>query len=820
MAGIVAPILSSFNAGELSPYLDARVDMAKFSNGCQRMENFIPTVQGPAKRRMGTRFANEVKNSANRTWLAEFKFSETQALVLEFGPLYIRFYLNNGYVESSPGVPYEIVTPYGVGDLTNADGTFGLSMAQTGDVIFITDGSSPVQKLTRIANDNWTLAAADIKNGPFIGTDPDETITVQASGATGVVTITASSPIFTADDIGTQFLIEQPAVDAYKVWEVNKAIVIGNERRSDSNVYIALNAANTGSIKPTHLEGAKFDGDDGVQWEYEHSGYGSGLITAIGGGGTTATMTVQVRLPSTVVSGTTTRWSKSAWSADRGYPEFVCFFRERLTLFRKAKGWFSVTADFENFANRDGADTVPDSAISIDITTSELNDVTFLVPGKSLLVGTTGAEFAISEISTSEVFGPGNVKAEQQTKHGSRPVKPLVINDSVLMVQKTGRRVRDLRFSFDSDGYQTVDLQVLSTEIARGRIIQGAYAEEPDSVAWYVCQSGELIALTFNREQDVIGWHRHPLGGDGFAESVACIPTPDGDQDQLWVIVRRTIDGVTRRYVEYLEPEWRADTNTLSEAVYSDSVGTFDGSGQPGTIQPGAAFSGPDSVSTLTSSAGAFLVGHVGRVVYINFDAGNWTRFEITAYTSANVVTARQIDAMPEGWDPGVSTYADWAFGVLTITGLDYLEGMEVAILADGATHPTRTVSGGEITLQRHAVVAQVGLVMTGRLVTMRIEAGAQNGTAQGKIKRIHRVTLRLFEAMNGRVGGEQTQDQILYRSSSSPMNQPPGIRSGDYETPFPDGYNTTGRIVILANDPTPMTVVGIFPQLETSDRT
>lgn len=820
MAGIVAPLLSNFNAGELSPYLDARVDMAKFSNGCQRMENFIPTVQGPAKRRMGSRFVAEVSDSADYTWLTRFQFSETQSLVLEWGDTTLRFYLNNGIVENPPATPYVLTTPYSAADLTDAEGAFALSLAQTGDVIFVADGTHPVQKLTRLANDSWTIAAAGIKNGPFEGVNPDETTTIQASGAVGNITLTASTAIFTSDDVGTLFLVEQPAVDAYKVWEVNKAIVIGNERRSDSNVYVALNAANTGTIKPTHLEGAKFDGDAGVQWEYVHSGYGIARITAIGGGGTTATATVTVRLPSTTVSGTTTRWSKSSWSALKGYPKLVTFFRERLTLFRGAKGWFSVTADFENFANREGAETVPDSAISLDITTSELNDTTFLVPSSSLLVGTTGAEFAISEISSSEVFGPGNVKAELQTKHGSRRVAPEIVNDSVLMVQKAGRRLRDLRFSFDSDGYQTIDLQVLSTEIARGRIIQLAYAEEPDSVVWCACQNGDLIGLTFNREQDVIGWHRHPLGGNGAVESVAVVPAPSGEEDRLWMIVRRTIDGATKRYVEYLDPEWRQDSTPLSDALYSDSGATFDGSGQAGTILPGTGFGLTDSESTLTSSAAAFLSGHVGRYVYINFDAGDWTRFEIVGFTNTSTVTARQIDAMPEGWVPGVSTYADWAFGVQTISGLDYLEGMEVAILTDGATHPNRTVESGSITLQRRTVVAQIGLPMQAKLTTMRLEAGAQNGTAQGKMKRIHRVILRLFESLGGRVGSEDVQDQILYRSSNDPMNQPPGIRSGDYETPFPGGYDTAARITILADQPLPLTVVGIFPQLETSDRT
>lgn len=863
MAGIVAPLLSSFNAGELTPYLDMRVDMAKYGNGCRRMENFIPTVQGPAKRRMGSRFVAEVADSTRRTWLVKFQFSQTDAFILEFGHQIIRFYTQQGQLLPSPtayngatvysinayvsdgGITYrslqsgnvgnmpalspafwvarsvyEIASPYSEADLTNSDGTFALSLAQTGDVVFITDGAQTPQKLTRLANTNWTIADAAITNGPFETVDPDSTTTVYASAETGSgITLTASTSIFDADTVGTLFLIEQKKVDGYKVWEVGKTIALNDERRSDSNVYKALNAGTTGSIKPTHLEGAKYDGDAGIQWDYLHSGYGIVRITAAAG--TTATADVISRIPSQAVglANATNKWAKSAWSDAKGYPELVTFFRERLTFWRKAKGWFSVTADFENFANREGAETVPDSAITLDITTGELNDAVWLVPTKALLVGTVGAEFAISEISTSDVFGPGNVKASLQTGHGSRQVQPQVVNDSTLMIERTGRTMRDLRYTFDSDGYQTVNLQVLSTEVLRGRAIQMAYQEEPDNVVWCACNNGELIGLTFNREQDVIGWHRHPT--QGFVESVQVIPSPDGTQDQLWMIVRRTVDGVQKRYVEYLQEEWRADDQLLANAVYVDCSATYSGYGQPGTILPSAAMLGPESLGTLTSSAGAFTAGDVGKFVVIQATTNNWCRFEVQVYTNPNTVTARQVDDLPDGFVPGVTTSSDWALAVDQISGLDYLEGLTVDVLGDGATHPPVVVSGGAITLQRHVMKAQVGLPMPALLETMRIEAGAQNGTAQGKVKRIHRVIIRLFETLGGGIGpNESTIDGINYRSSADPMNQPPAVFTGDKDISFPDGYNTDARIVVVADQPLPMTVMGLMPQLETSDRT
>ena len=867
MGQIVNPLQSNFNAGELGLSLDGRVDMAKYGNGSRKMRNFIPTVQGPAKRRMGRRYVVEVKNSANRTWLASFRFSSDQAFVIEIGDRYMRFHTQHGQLQTGAvtayngatnytigdlasnagvnyyciaatvgnappnatywyaltGTIYEIPTPYVLADLTNTDGTFRLSMAQTADVIFIAHSKYPIQQLTRVNNTRWTLAAASIKNGPFIGTDPDATTTVYASAATGVgITLTASVSTFTADDVGTLFLLEQKKIDAYKVWEVNKAIVINDERRSDGNVYKALNAANTGSVKPTHQEGAKFDGDNGIQWQYEHSGYGVALITAQAGA--TATATVISELPSQAVgvANASTRWSKSAWSAGKGYPALICFFRERLALVRGAKLWFSVTSDFLNFANREGSDTVPDSAISIDITTDQLNDAVWMTPANSLLVGTVGTEFSIGETSTSDVFGPGNITAKKQTGHGGRQVQPVTVNDSILFMQRAGRRLREIRFSFDSDGYQTVDMTVLNEDITRGRIIQMCFQEEPFSVVWAVCNNGDLLGFTFSREQDVIGWHKHPTVG--LAESVVSIPTPDGLQDEIWTISKYSINGATKRYVEYQEKDWIAADTALKDAVFMDCAATYSGVNTTvATMNLIAASYTQDTTGTLANSAVPFVNGDIGKVVLLGYAAGVIARVEILSQV-AGIATVRLMDAIPVAYQNTLS--ADWAWGVTTISGLGYLEGQSVQVLVDGDAHPECTVTAGSITLQRTGTVVQAGLAADAELVTMRIEAGAQNGTAQGKLKRIHRVILRLLETLGVSFGtttadmGNGPVDQIQFRTSNTPMNTPPAVFSGDKTLTWPGGYDTEGRVRILCNQPLPCTIVMIAPQLTVEDRT
>lgn len=866
MAQIVAPQQTSFNAGELSPHWAGRVDMAKYGNGCFRMRNFIPIPQGPARRRPGTRFVNAAKNSSDRSWLAKFVFSEEESYVLEFGNGYIRFYTNNGQLQlgSTPaawnsgtayvqgdlvsqggvnyyairsstnqappnatywhalaGNIYEIWSPYAVGDLTNpVDGTCRLSMDQTGDVIFIACKGYPPKKLSRFDTTRWTITDTSIKNGPFEDVDPDNPITVYASGETGSITLTASSPIFTADMNGTFFLIEQKKTDGYKVWEVGKTIAIGDERRSDSNVYKALNGGTTGSVKPTHREGAKFDGDAGVQWEYLHSGYGICRITSVSG--STATADVQDRIPTQAVGSgnATTKWARYAWRVtdSTGFPSVVKIFRERLCFARGQQVWGSVAADFENFASRDGAETLPDSAFSITIASGETNETVWMTAQESLLVGTRGGEFSLSEVTTNDVFGPGNIKASQESGYGSRQVPPVIIGESTLLVQRSGRRMRDMRYSFNVNGYEANDLMVLSDQIANGQIIQTAFALEPASTMWACCNDGSLIALSYQLEQDVVGWHPHQVGGAtgniGRVESVVSIPSPDGTHDQVWLQVYRVINGMPGRYIEYMERDWRATEQPLEDALFSDSGSTFRGflPGQTATISGGVTWQSGEQASVSTSFA--LSPSDVGDYLFIV--GADKSEAKVRVDDVGGSVTF--ITPIPPSLQNVLSSNVSWARR--SISGLGYLEGEEVTITVNGAAHPRRTVVGGQITLQAPASVVQVGLPADAELITMRLEGGYPNGTAQGRTKRIHNVVYRLHESLGGSAGPEGGEDEFLMRSPPDAMDQPPPIFTGDYIQPYNDGYNTDARIRVFCDQPLPFTLVAIYPQLKVDGET
>lgn len=862
MPNIVAPAQNSFNAGELSPRWAGRVDMAKYGNGCSRMRNFEPWPEGPAGRRNGTRFVAASKTAAHRSWLARFVYSEDDSYVLEFGDGYVRFYVNGGalvlsappaayngatayvvgdlvslagvnyyckapvtgtappnatYWHALTGDIYEVPSPYAIADLTDAtDGTFRLDMEQTGDVVFIAHPDYFPRKLARYAPTLWKFEEAAITNGPFEDVDPDQAVTVYASAATGVVTLTASAAIFTAADVGTLFLLEQKKVDAYQPWEVGKVMAIGNERRSDSNVYRATTAATTGSVKPTHREGSKIDGETGVAWLYVHSGYGMARITAIGGGGTTATATVTSEIPSQAVgaANASTKWARAAWRSDVGYPALVKIHRERLCFLRNRKLWGSVPASLEDFAARDGAETLPDSAFSIEIGSGETNAGVWMVSQGALLVGTRGAEFAIEEVTTSDVFGPGNIKATSRTRYGSRQVPPVCIGDSTLFVLRSGRRVRDMRYDFNANGYSATDLMVLSSHVATGQIVQAALALEPNSIAWACCANGDLLGLTYQLEQDVLAWHPHSIGGGGVVESVTTIPAPSGDHDQLWLQVRRVINGQVVRYIEYKDRDWREDEHALEDALFSDCALTFDG-----TLASSATISGSGWAAGDTGTVALAFVpvaDDVGDYLVCTGADGATARIRVDTATNPAAVTF--VTAIPASLRGVATTALAWARD--TLTGLDHLEGAEVTVTAEGAAMPRLTVTGGAISLgQTRARKAQVGLPADAELVTMRIDGGSANGTSQGKTKRVQRCTFRLHESLGGRAGPEGYEQQFERRTPAMAMDQAPPTLTGDYELPYDEGYNTDARVRVACDQPLPFTLVAIYPRISVEDK-
>ena len=671
----VAVQLTNFTGGELSPRLDGRNDLAKYSTGCKTLENMIIYPHGSAARRSGTQYVAEVKDSSKETRLIPFEFSTVQTYILEFGNQYIRFYKDNGQILSG-GSAYEISSPYLETEL------FDIKFAQSADVMYICHPNHPVKKLARTGHTNWTLIDDVISNGPFMDHNIETTTLTPSHKNVGqTTTVTASSTTGINSNQG----------------------------------FLSTDVGRLIHITDGHLK-----------------------ITSV----TSTTVVVGTVIVDLNETGSTTDFALGSFSDTTGYPSCVTFFEQRLvfaaTLSQPQTIFFSRSGDYENFDDNYHDTVADDDAIVYTIASNQVNAIRFMTATRTLIIGTAGGEFAVSGGGTDIAITPTNILIKKQSNNGAANVDALAVGNATLFLQRAKRKLRELAYNFDVDGYVAPDLTILAEHISEGGFKQLSYQQEPNQIIWCVRNDGQLIGLTYQREQEVVAWHRHIFGGafssgNAVCESVATIPT-DNSEYQTWVIVKRTINGATKRYIEYIHN--------------------------------------------------------------LNFDE--------TDDTSFNFLDSQlSYDGSP----------------VTTLSGLSHLEGQTVSILADGATHPDKVVSSGEITLNRSASKVKVGLGFTSLLQTMRLDAGSQNGTSQSKTKRIYEITIRLYESLGVEVGPDlNNMERIPFRSSANLMDSGVGVFTGDKEVEFRGNYETDGFIFVRQDQPLPLTILSLYPKLQTND--
>lgn len=831
----ITPGITNFNGGEISPLMAGRSDLKTYPNACRRIRNFIPTAQGPARRRPGTKFVAEVRNSAHQGWLLPFVFNSEQAYVVELAYGYMRFYVNHGQIAG----PYEIASPYNTVNYTDANGLCAVRWAQSYDTMYLVCPLYWPQKLQRLTASTFSLTDAVPTDGPFNDIDPAQTISIYSSAATGAtVTFTASANLFTADHVGRLIRLEQKNVDSILMWEPAKARVINDVRRSDGKNYHALNNATTGTVRPTHSYGAKYDGDAGVQWQFDDPGYGWGLITVYTSP-TQVTVVPLSRFPDmTVGAGNpTTRWAFSPWSVAIGWPDNVAFYRERLVLSKNRTLWGSVVNDYLSHADMDAGVVSPDMAFTYTLAGDKADSIKWMAEvNQALLIGTGGDEHAVFEASNSDPFGPGNAVARRQSENGSKPIAPVIVGHGAVFVQKSGRSIRDMKSAESvTERWESIDLNVLAEHICKAGIVQIAYQHKPDSIIWACLTDGTLVGFTMDREQEVRGWHRHRIGGYDDAagktfaavESIAVIPSPDQDRDELWMIVRREIGGVTKRYIEWMEYGHEKGDDP-EDAFYLDSGLTLDNT-VADTLTPGtgADVKGTENV-LMTAGSAVFSLSptDIGRFIHYRYsylDANGETKYktavgEITGL-DAGLAIAYCTILVP--WpDLAVIPSGGWRMTVTTISGLTHLNGQTVDVLADGATQGQKVVSAGSITLDNPASKVHVGLPCPAVLSPMPIEMDPSGGPMHGKIKRSNRVAIKLDESAGVKYGRDETSqmDDLPLRGGGDLMDEPISLFTGDVEVAWPDGYERGASLTIKCDQPQPCTVVSISPRMGVQD--
>lgn len=498
-------IKTNFTAGEISPRLMGRVDIARYANGAKRVENAVCVVHGGVMRRPGSRFVAAAKYGDRTARLIPYSFNRDQAYVLEFGDKYIRFY-KNGAPLLKDGAPYEIASPYSV------DQIYALTYVQGADTMFLAHQAVPVQRLQRRGETDWVIEAAPFIVEPFdeIRDTPQKWCKPSVKEYVGSsVTLTLSDDEPPAGSSGNLTGEGWVAADVGSYVRINEGLIL---IKSVTNSQTA-----TGEIR--HVLSATQAASPGA-WTREDS----------------------------------------VWSADLGYPGAVTLYQQRLVLAgtpdRPQTIWMSETGAYLSFEL--GKDD--DNAMAFTVSSDQINPIVHLAQVNALIALTFGGEFTLGGSTTSVVITPTNISVKNPSPYGCNSIRPVRIGTELMFLQRAGRKMMSVTYDPDSlTAYSASNVTILSEHITESGARDMAYQQEPDSFVWLVRNDGQMATLTFDRTQEVIAWARQST--DGCYESVAAIPA--GSDDAVYVLVKREVNGKTVRYVEQLS------TDTYTDAAYT-----------------------------------------------------------------------------------------------------------------------------------------------------------------------------------------------------------------------------------------------------------
>lgn len=285
---------------------------------------------------------------------------------------------------------------------------------------------------------------------------------------------------------------------------------------------------------------------------------------------TTVVQAIATGAPLPSVQGTL-QWRFGAWGETPGWPAHIATFEQRKVYARtnaQPSGiWATKTGGYGSFL--DFSVSVPvkdDDAISFTLT--DVNEIQWIAEGSDLLIGTAGAARTMGRDSPNLPFSANNFRQALASTFASQAIRPVKVGNSTVFVADFGKAMREFVQSDNGVGYATPDISILSEHLLASGVTEVSYSQEPDSIIWLPNGNGALIGMTYEKEQSMAGFHRHPVGGDGFVESSGTIPGQG--RNELWLIVRRTIGGVTKRYIERMAPAFDLATMPLANAWYLD----------------------------------------------------------------------------------------------------------------------------------------------------------------------------------------------------------------------------------------------------------
>lgn len=574
----VTSLQTNFTAGELSPRLYGRVDVARYTNGAAEISNGCVLVQGGVTRAYGSRYVAPTKTASKRSRLIPYVFNRTQAYMLEFGDFYMRVFTQSGArVESSPGVPYEIATPYSEAMLDDID------YSQGADTMFLWHESLPTRRLQRFADTQWVMAEASWVNQPTdetgerfnqvatlsdasVGSGRTLTVPVGAfTAADGIAgrTITAGAGVasITAYVSATQltvtvdraFASTSLAANSWKM-TASPQVTLTPSVEGPVGVSITLTSSDANTFTTARHVGAYVRINDGLV-----------KISSVTGGVATGTVI-------SALSGTTAAppdaWALEypVWNAVDGYPRTGTLWEQRLIAAGSPAYpqtvWGTRTGEYFNFSR--GVDDADGFAFTI--ASDEINPIQFVTGSRTLVAFTSGGEFTLQG-GVEKPITPTNVQVRPRSNHGCARVRPVKIGREELFVQRAGRKLRAFSYNVSNDDYTAPNITVLSEHVSESGIAQLAWQKEPESWLWALLEDGTLACCTYElQDENVLAWTRRSTGaGMDAVESIATIPDAGGTE-QLWAVVARTVAGATVRYVE------RFDSGVLSDCAVTQGA--------------------------------------------------------------------------------------------------------------------------------------------------------------------------------------------------------------------------------------------------------
>jgi len=763
-------IKTSFTGGVFGPNLLGRTDVAQYDNACKLAENMLARPYGPLISTPGTRYVAETKFSALGTnsdvRLLEFVFNQSDAYIIEMGGKYLRFFTNRGVVVTSGTTAYEIATVYTESQIR------AVQYAQLNDLVWLAHKDHPPQLLTRNASNNWTIEEYPFLGGPFLD-DNSTNIKITPSAVSGTnITITLSATNSTFSFVASS-ASTRGHVDTF--WKIGGIVTTST---ASLQGYVQITAISSSSVAIANV---------------------MSTLSAVG---------------------THSTFAEGAWSDVRGWPAKVCFHEGRLYWARTDAEpdavWGSHSFIYDKYSLDDEKD---DDGINIKLASNQSNEIQWLASGNSLLAGTYGGAFVINGGADSGIT-PTNITAKEEVSYGSEPIQPKRIASYFYYVQRFKKKIRELFYLWENNAFKATDKTILSPEITGNGIIDMAYQEVPDTILWCVTTDGTIATLTREVDQEVQGWTIQNTTGR--YESVAVMPSQSYKMDEVWVVVKRVINGVTRRFIEYFEdidlPDRQDKMVYLHSSLEFDAYDLTNASNSNCTISLSAT---SGSTIVLTCSSDYFSNSDESlRIRAINSSGSTVGEFYITSYSSAKVVTGKIMYPFSSATiAPGY-----WGKSVDAISGMTHLSGSTVKVLADGGLDkPDKTVgAGGSVALAYNYFVVQCGLPYDQKLQLLPFEKGSERGTAQGKIQRINQVMFKLNRSYRGfKMGGtEDLAERVSYREPTTLLGTPEELLSGILSNiNFRDDYRYGSTILVTNDEPFPIEILSIMAMLDTQDK-